>query len=69
MGNMIAKLKRKRMEIVIGIQVCLISWMNFDCKDNGGRKAFLAKLKHQYHVSQYGEHNCNAQSQKECRLL
>ena len=26
----------------MGIQVCLISWMNFDSKENGGKKAFLA---------------------------
>ena len=32
------------------------------------RKALLANLKHQYHVSQYGEHDCCAQSQKECRF-
>ena len=33
------------------------------------KKAFLAKGKHQYHVSQYGEHGCSAQSQKKQRLL
>ena len=45
----------KRMEIVMGIQLCLVSWMNFDCKENGGKKAFPTNLKHQYHVSQCGE--------------
>ena len=40
--NMIAKPITKRMEIVMGIQVNLISWMNFDCKENSGKKAFLA---------------------------
>ena len=33
------------------------------------RKAFFAKLKHQYHVSQWGEHDGSAQSQKEWRLF
>ena len=51
MENMIAKPIRKRMEIVMGIQVCLISWMNFDYNENGRKKAFLANPKHQYHVS------------------
>ena len=54
MENMIAKPITKRMEIVMGIQVCLISWMDFDYKENGGKEAFLANQKHQYHVSQCG---------------
>ena len=33
------------------------------------KNAFLAKLMYQYHVSQREEHDCNAQSQKEQRLL
>ena len=32
-------------------------------------KAFHANPKHQFHVSQHGEHDCTAQSQKEWRLL
>ena len=28
------------------------------------KKAFLAKLKHQYCVSQYGEHDCSATKKK-----
>ena len=28
------------------------------------RKAFLANLKHQYHVSQNGEHDCGANNKK-----
>ena len=32
--------------------------MNFDYKENGGKKAFLANPKHQYLVSQCGEHDC-----------
>ena len=50
--NMIVMPITKRMEIVISIQVCLISRINFDYKENGGKKAFLPNPKHQYHVSQ-----------------
>ena len=50
--NMIAKQITKRTEIVMGIQVCLISLMNFDYKEIGGKRAFLTNQKHQYHVSQ-----------------
>ena len=38
--------------------------MNFDYKENGGMKALLANPKHQYHVSQCGEHDCSAQHKK-----
>ena len=41
----------KRVAIVMGIQVCLISWINFDYKENGGNKAFLTNPKHEYCVS------------------
>ena len=52
------------MEIIMSIQDCLISWMNFDYKENGGNKAFLANMKHQYRVSQCGEHDCYANNKK-----
>ena len=29
-----------RMEVIMSIQVCLISWMNFNHKQNSGKKAF-----------------------------
>ena len=53
MENMIAMPTTKGIEMVIvmGVQVCLISWMNFDCEENSGKKALLANPKHQYHVS------------------
>ena len=54
----------KRMEIIMSIQVCLISRMNFHYKENGGKKAFLANAKHQFHVSQCGEHDCSANNKK-----
>ena len=44
----------------MGIQVCLIPWMNFDYKENGGKKAFPENLKHQYRVSQCEELDCVA---------
>ena len=52
------------MEIIMSIQVCLISWMNFDYKKNGGKKAFLANPKLQHRVSQYREHDCRANKKK-----
>ena len=58
--NMIAMPIAKIMEILIGIQVCLISWMNFHFTENGGKKAFLAKPKHQYCES-CSEHDYGAQ--------
>ena len=61
---MIASLITKRMETVTGIQVYLISWMNFDYKENGKEEAFLANPKHQYHVFQYGECDCHANNKK-----
>ena len=42
----------KRMEIIMSIDVCLISRMNFDYTESGRKKAFLANPKLQYHVSQ-----------------
>ena len=51
MENMIVVQIRKRMDNIIGIHVCLISWMNFDYKEMVEKNAFLANLKHQYCVS------------------
>ena len=67
--NMIVMPTTKRMEIVMSIQVRLISWINFNYKENGGKKAFLANPKHQYQVSQYGEQDCRTNKEKEWRLL
>ena len=33
----------KELEIIKSIQVCLISWMNFGFKENGGKKSFSCK--------------------------
>ena len=64
MENMIAMPITKRTEIVMGIQVCLISWINLDYKENGGKKAFLANPNHQHHVSQCGEYDCHTNNKR-----
>ena len=38
--------------------------MKINYKENGGKKSFLANLKHQYYVSKYGEHNCGPLNKK-----
>ena len=48
----------------MSIKVCLISQINFDYKENGRKKAFLANPKHKYPISQRGEHNCCANNKK-----
>ena len=40
--NMIVVPIAKRMDIIMSIQVCLISRMNNNYKENGGRKSFFA---------------------------
>ena len=35
----------KRIEVIIGIQVCLVSEMNINYKENGGKKSFSYKSK------------------------
>ena len=62
--NMIVAPITKRMKIIVGTQVCLISRLNFHYEENGGKKAFLANPKHQYHVSYYGEQDCSSNNQK-----
>ena len=64
MENMIVVLITKRIEIIMSIQVCLTSQMNFDFKENGGKKSFSRKSKHQYHVSQCRDHECSANNKK-----
>ena len=49
--NMIVVPITKRMEIIMSVQVCLISGMKSDYNKNGGKKAFPANPNHQYHVS------------------
>ena len=54
----------KGMEIITSIQVCLISWMNINYDKNGGMKSFSSNARHQYHVSQWEEHDCNADNKR-----
>ena len=44
--NMVVVPITKRKEIVLSIQVCPISRMNFHYKENGGKKALLANPMH-----------------------
>ena len=67
--NMIVVPITKWVEIIMRFQVWLSWWMNFDYKEKVERKAFLANSNHQYHVSQWGEHDCSAHKKKEWRLL
>ena len=62
--NMIVMPITKRMEIISSIQVCLISRVNFDHKENGRKKAFLANPKQQYPVPQCGEPDYHASNKK-----
>ena len=43
--NMVVVPITKGMEIIMSIQVCLISWMNFGYKENVGKKNFSCKSK------------------------
>ena len=54
----------RRMEIIASTQVQLISRMNFDYKENSGKKSFSCKSKHQYHASQCGEQDCGANNKR-----
>ena len=48
----------------MSIQVCLLSRMKIDYTESGGKKAFPANMKHQYHVSQCGELDCCINNKK-----
>ena len=50
----------KGIKIIMCAQVCLISHMGFVYEENGGKKSFSCKSKHQYPVPQYREHDCSA---------
>ena len=43
--NMIVVPITKRKDIIMSVQVCLISQINFDCKENNGNKIFSWKSK------------------------
>ena len=62
--NMIVVPITKRIEIIMSIQVCLITRMNIIIRKMVERKAFLANPKHQDRVPQYGEHDYRAHNKK-----
>ena len=64
MEKMIVAPITKTMEIIMNIQVCLISWMAVNYKESGRKKSFLANPEHQYRVSQCEEHSCSANNKK-----
>ena len=43
-GRIIVVPTVNKMEIIMHFQVCLISWMNFDYKENGGNKSFSCQI-------------------------
>ena len=63
--NMIVVPAAKKVEIVTSIQVCIISWMNFEYKENGGKNSFSYNSKASISCIQCGEYNFSDQSQKE----
>ena len=62
--NMIVVPMIERMEIIMSIQVCLIHEWTLILRRTMERKAFLVNPENQYCVSQWGEHNCNANGWK-----
>ena len=64
MENTIVVPIKKLMEIIMCIHIFLISQMNFDYMEHGGKKAFHANPKHQYRASQCGDSDCHANNKK-----
>ena len=54
----------KMMEIIVSIQVYLISQWTLIMRKKVERKAFRSNPKHQYHAFQWEEHDCGAQNKK-----
>ena len=52
------------MGIIMSIHVSLISLININYKENGGKKSFPTNPKHQYCVSQYEKYDCSAHNKK-----
>ena len=48
------------MEIITSIQDCLISWININYKENGGKKRFSYKSKASISCIPIGELDCSA---------
>ena len=62
--NLVVVPKMKRMEIIMSIQVCLISRMNINYSKNGGNKSFSCQTKTSIPSISLTKHDCNAHSQK-----
>ena len=62
--NMIVVPITKRMEIIISLQICLTSRMNFDYMENGGKKSFSFKSKASNRLSQQEKHDYSASNKK-----
>ena len=63
-GNHDCSAIMKGMEIIISIQVCLISQTNINYRENSGMKSFSCKSKASVSISQWGKHDCSAHYQK-----
>ena len=48
----------------MSIDVCLISRMDINYKENSGMKNFSWKFEHQYRSFQCGKHDCRANNKK-----
>ena len=55
---------KKKMEIIRSIHVCFISWMNFDYKENGGKKSFSWKSKASISCILVWKHDSYANNEK-----
>ena len=53
-----------RIEIIMSIQVCAISPVNINYRENVGLKSFSCNRKHQNCVPQCGEHDCSGHNEK-----
>ena len=53
-----------RMEIIMSIEVCPISWVNINFMENGGKKSFSCKSKALISCAQCGKHDFSAHNKK-----
>ena len=55
---------QEKIEIITTILVCLIWMMNFDFKENGGKKSISYKTKASISCTEWGEHIYGAKSER-----
>ena len=53
-----------KLAIIMSVLVWLISQMNINCKENGGKQSFSCKSKASICVFHHGEHDCSLHNQK-----